>query len=461
MNHSKQLGEEKITRLLIRFSVPAVVGMLVNALYNVIDRIFVGRGVGSLGIAGITVSFPIMLVTMAFAMLIGIGATSLISIRLGEQKKQEAELVAGNAVVLLIVISTCLAVLGLVFLHPLLRALGASAEVLPYAAGYLSIILLGTIIMGISMGMNNFIRAEGNPKIAMYTMLIGAVINTILDPIFIFSFGMGVQGAAIATVIAQSISAVWVLYYFLWGNSVLKIRLQHLRLNGLIVRKIMAVGFPMFALQLTNSVQQTIINKSLGFYGGDIAISAMGIIFSITTLIVMPVIGVNQGAQPIIGYNYGARQYYRVKEAVKSALILATTILLIGFLISRLFPESIIALFNNTDKELFEVGIRALSVFLLFLPVIGFQIISSGYFQAVGKAKQATVLSLSRQIFLFIPALLIFPKFWGLDGIWLAAPFSDLGSALIAGIWLYYELRHLDKRQLQEYKHVSELIREK
>jgi len=311
--------------------------------------------------------------------------------------------------------------------------------------------------MGISMGMNNFIRAEGNPKTAMYTMLIGAIINIILDPIFIFGFGMGVKGAAIATIIAQSISAIWVLYYFLYGNSVLKLRLENLRLKGPVVRRIMAIGFPMFALQLTNSVQQVILNRSLGIYGGDIAISAMGIIFSIVTLLVMPVIGINQGAQPIIGYNYGARQYNRVKEAVKSALTLATIILVIGFLISRLFPQSIIGLFNSTDMELLQVGTRGLSIFLLFIPVVGFQIVSSGYFQAVGKAKQATVLSLSRQVLLFIPALLIFPIFWGLDGIWMAAPFSDLGSALIAATWLYYELRQLGDKQQQKDEIVPEL----
>lgn len=446
MDHSKQLGEDRISRLLIKFSVPAIIGMLVNALYNIVDRIFVGRGVDSLGIAGITIGFPIMLVTMAFAMLIGMGATSLISIRLGEQKKAEAELVAGNAIVLLLLISVIISALGLAFLEPVLRSLGASQEVLPYAMDYMRIILVGTVIMGISMGMNNFIRAEGNPKTAMYTMVIGAVMNTILDPLFIFTFNMGIKGAAIATVIAQGISALWVLYYFLAGKSVIKIRLNNLRLQWPVVRMTMAIGLPMFALQLTNSLQNVILNKSLAFYGGDTAIAAMGIIFSVATLVVMPIIGINQGAQPIIGYNYGARQYQRVKRTVKAALYAATAILLTGFIITRIFPAAIIALFNNTDAALREAGTHGLTVFLFMIPVIGFQVVGSGYFQAVGKPKQALILSLSRQVLLFIPALLIFPLFWGLEGIWFTAPFADLGSALIAGIWLYHEMGSLDDR---------------
>jgi putative MATE family efflux protein len=440
MDHAKQLGQESITKLLIKFSVPAVVGMLVNSLYNIVDRIFVGRGVDSLAIAGITIGFPIMLITIAFAMLIGMGATSLISIRLGEQKQEEAELIAGNATVLLLIISIVISALGLIFLYPMLKLLGASPQVLPYAAEYMSIVLLGTVVAGIGMGMNNFIRAEGNPKMAMYTMIIGAIVNIILDYIFIFPLGMGIRGAAAATVISQGVSALWVLYYYWSGHSLIKIRVSNLRLEPGVVKTIMAVGMPMFVLQLTNSLQQLILNKSLGFYGGDTAIAAMGIIFSIVTLVVMPIVGINQGAQPIIGYNYGARQYDRVKEAVKTALMAATTILIIGFLLTRFFPGPIIALFNQTDYELLKVGAYGLTIFTLLIPVVGIQIVGSGYFQAVGKYRQALVLSLSRQVLLFIPALLIFPCFLGLNGIWITAPFADLGSALISGVWLYREL---------------------
>lgn len=450
MDRAKEMGEGNIPRLLLKFSIPGIIGMLVNALYNIVDRIFVGRGVDSLAIAGITIGFPIMLITMAFTMLIGIGATSLISIRLGEKKKEEAELILGNAIVLLVIVAIVFSGLSLLFMDPLLQKLGASNIVLPYASQYLRIILLGTVLMSLGFGMNNFIRAEGNPRIAMYTMLIGAIANIALDYLFIFIFHWGIQGAAIATVIAQAISAVWVVYYFLGGQSVLKIHRKNFRLDYSIVAKVVAVGFPMFAMQLVNSLQQTILNKSLSIYGGDLAISVMGIIFSVTTILLMPVIGINQGAQPIIGFNYGAKQYERVKETLKLAIIAATVIVLIGFFITRLFPVQIISMFSKDDMELIRLGTHGLLVTCMLLPIVGFQIVGSSYFQAIGKPKQATILTLSRQLLLFIPALLILPRFLGLEGIWRTLPVADLGSFILTGIWLANELKNLGGKRQKE-----------
>lgn len=453
MDHSKQLGEAKISKLLLKFSIPAITGMLVNALYNVVDTIFVGNGVGKLGIAGLTIGFPVMLVIMAFGMLVGIGATSLISIRLGEQKKEEAELIAGNAMILLISISAVITAAGLLFLDPLLQIFGASQEVLPYAREYLSIILWGAVFQSIGFGMNNFIRAEGNPKIAMFTMLIGAILNTILDPIFIFVLGWGIRGAAAATVFSQMVSAAWVLYYFFFGNSLLKIHLKNLRLRFPIVTGIIAIGSAPFAVQIAASVLTTIMNKSLGIYGGDTAISGMGVINRITLLVLMPIFGINQGAQPIIGYNYGAQKFDRVKKALKLAIAAATTIVLIGFTFTRLFPEQIISIFNS-DPELISFGARGLKIYLVFLPIIGFQIVSSNYFQAVGKPRQAMFLSLSRQVVVLIPALLILPRFFGLDGVLMAGPVSDLVSSILTGTWLFIELRHLDMKHKESYSTV-------
>lgn len=454
MDRSKQLGEEKVARLLLKFSIPAIIGMLVNALYNVVDRIFIGNGVGPLGIAGITIGFPIMLVIMAFAMLIGIGANSLISIRLGEQKKEEAELILGNAMVLLISIALTISITGLLFLEPLLRIFGASEAVLPYSKDYLSIILCGTVAQTVGFGMNNFIRAEGNPKIAMLTMLIGAVLNTILDPIFIFLFGLGIRGAAIATVLSQVVSAVWVLYHFLSGRSTLKVHAKNIKLNFPVVRNIITLGAAPFLMQLAASLLNTIMNKSLSIYGGDIAVSGMGIVMSIMTLILMPIFGINQGAQPIIGYNYGARKFDRVKEALKLAIAAATIIASVGFVVTRLFPVQLVALFNDENAELLEFGPRAITIFLTFLPIIGFQIVSANYFQAVGKPKHSAFLSLSRQVLVLIPALLILPKFFGLDGLLMAGPTADLTSSIITGTFLFMELRHLDAKheevQVQE-----------
>lgn len=446
MDSSTQLGEVKVSRLLLKFSIPAIVGMLVNALYNVVDRIFIGNSVGSLGIAGITIGFPIMLVIMAFAMLIGIGANSLISIRLGEQKKSEAELILGNAMVLLITAAMIISITGLIFIEPLLSIFGASAAVLPYAKEYLSIILLGTVIQTVGFGMNNFIRAEGNPRIAMLTMLIGAVLNTVLDPIFIFVFGWGIRGAAAATVLSQIASTSWVLYHFLGGRSTLKVHAKNLKLHLPIVTKIVTLGAAPFLMQLAASVLNAIMNKSLTIYGGDIAVSGMGIVNSITMLILMPIFGINQGAQPIIGYNYGALKFDRVKQALKLAVLAATTITSIGFVLTRVFPTQLISLFNRTDESLLNFGTRAISIYLIFLPIIGFQIVSANYFQAVGKPKHAAFLSLSRQVLVLIPALLILPKFFGLDGLLMAGPTADLTSSVITGTFLFRELRHLDYR---------------
>ncbi|MDF2839449.1 MAG: family efflux transporter, partial [Clostridia bacterium] len=346
MDRSKQLGEDKVLKLLVRFSIPAIIGMLVNALYNIVDRIFIGNGVSTEALAGVAIGFPIMLVLMAFAMLIGIGANSLVAIRLGEQKKDEAELIMGNALVLLVGITAVISFFGLIFLDPLLSIFGASAVVLPYAREYLRIILLGAVFQSVGMGINNFIRSEGNPKIAMLTMLIGALLNTLLDPLFIFVFDMGIAGAAYATILSQAVSAGWVLYHFIYGNSVLKLRIGNFKLRLAIVGKIFALGAAPFMMQFAASILHGIMNKSLAVYGGDVAVSGMSAVMSITMLFLMPIFGINQGVQPIIGYNYGAHKYDRVKEALKLAIIAATIVVTFGFIITRLFAVQLISIFN-------------------------------------------------------------------------------------------------------------------
>ena len=443
MDNSKQLGEEKILNLLIKFSIPAIVGMLVNALYNVVDRIFIGQGIGTLGIAGVTIGFPIMLLMMAFSVLIGIGANSLVSIKLGQNKKDEAEVIFGNAITLLVLTALVLTVVGLIFLDPLLRFLGSSEEILPYARDYMQVILIGGVFQSVSMGMNNFIRSEGNPRMAMYTMLIGAILNAILNPVFIFVIPLGMRGAALATIISQMVSAVWVFMYFLRGKSLFKIRRSNLMLKLSVVAPILALGTAPFAMQIAASVQNFIMNTSLVTYGGDIAISGMGIVNSIITLMIMPLFGINQGVQPIIGYNYGARKFDRVKEAYKLAVIFATGIVVIGWVVTRIFPEQLVYLFNNKDKELIAFGTMATRRFLMFLPVVGFQIISSNYFQAIGKPTHSALLGLSRQVLILIPALLILPRFFGLIGVLSAGPLADVISTVVTGIFIFVEMKKL------------------
>jgi putative MATE family efflux protein len=449
MEYLKELGEGKISRLLIRFSVPAIVGMLVNGMYNVVDRIFIGRGVGYEGIAGITIGFPLMLLIMAFGMLVGIGATAQISIRLGERKKDEAELILGNCFSLLVITSLGLTLFGLVFLDPLLKFFGASPAILPYAHDYMEVILAGAIFQGVGFGMNNIIRADGQPGTAMLTMILGAVLNALLCPVFIFWLKMGMHGAAFATVISQGCSAVWVLIYF-WGKqSHLKIRWPNLKLKLPVIGSIIAIGFAPFGMQVAASILNIILNNSLQVYGGDMAVSAMGIVYSILMLILMPIFGINQGAQPIIGYNYGAKKFDRVKETLKLAVLAATAIVVTGFIMTRMIPEQLIHLFNDTDYQLVKLGSQTLQVFLLMLPMVGFQIVSANYFQAVGKPIQAMILSLSRQVLLLIPALLILPGFFGFNGVLAAGPVSDFGSSLLTGLWLFYELKHLERKHYQ------------
>jgi putative MATE family efflux protein len=443
---------------LIKFSMPAIVGMLVNATYNVVDRIFIGQGVGSLGIAGATVGFPIMLVQMAFAMLIGLGANALVSIRLGEQRKEDAELIMANALVLLIFVSLALTAPGLIFLKPLLRLFGASDTIMPYAVDYTQVILLGTVFQTVGFGMNNFIRGEGNPKTAMKTMFIGAGLNILLDPIFIFILHMGVRGAAIATIISQAVSAIWVLCYFRSNRSLLKIRRSNLHIHKAVVLKIFAIGSAPFAMHMVASVLNAVLNNQLQRYGGDMAISVMGIIYSLTMLILMPIFGINQGSQPIIGYNYGAKKYDRVKKTITLAIGAATVVVLAGFMLTQLLPSVLIKLFNPSDTKLIEMGRHGIRIFFIMLPVVGFQVVSSNYFLAVGKAKQAMFLTLTRQLIFLIPAILILPRFFGLDGIWMASPLSDFLAALVTGLFLFKEIGHLGRQHETLKKEITDFV---
>lgn len=448
-DRARQLGTEKIGKLLIKFSGPAIVGMLVQSLYNVVDRIFIGNGVGPEGLAGATVSFPLMLVFMAFGMLVGVGGSSLLSIALGEQRKDRAEKILGNSFTLLLATAVMLALLGTLFLKPLLRLTGASQNILPYAVEYMRIILVGTVFNAIGFGMNNFIRAEGNPKIAMLTMLIGALLNTILDPLFIFVFDMGIAGAAWATVISQTVCAVWVMAYYLFGKSGCKLRVTKLRLEPAIVRHIISVGSAPFMMQFIASFLNALLNNQLMRYGGDLAVAVMGVIYSLAMLILMPIFGLNQGSQPIIGYNFGARQFARVFSAARLAIMMATLIASAGWLITRLAPGFLVQLFSRTDAGFGGAALQAIGIFFAMYPLIGFQIVAGGYFQAVGKPRQAMILSMSRQLIFLIPLIFILPLRFGLAGVFAAAPVSDLLSSLLTALFFFRELRGMRRREVR------------
>jgi putative MATE family efflux protein len=386
---------------------------------------------------------------MAFSMLIGIGGNTLVSIRLGQKMKDDADRIVSNSVILLGIISLIISITGLIFLEPLLKALGASESNLNYAMDYLRIILIGAPLQSIGFGMNNFIRGEGNPKIAMITMLIGAITNTILDPIFIFVFKMGVQGAALATIIAQGISAIWVMRYFFNGKSLLTIKREYLRLNAAITKLIVSNGFAPFSMQLAASMVTVLLNTNLRKYGGDLAISSMGVINSVAMMILMPIFGINQGSQPIIGYNYGARKYDRVVQTLKYGALAATIITTTGFALIQTMPEMIIRLFISDPADLAEIlgyAVPGLRIYLCMLPIIGFQIVSTSYFQATGKPKHAMLLSLSRQVLILIPALFILPSLFQLKGVWMSGPIADSISSILTAIFVIKSLRHLNEK---------------
>lgn len=452
MNRQKVLGEEKISKLLIQFSVPAVIGMMVTTLYNIIDRMYIGNiaEVGSLAITGVGITMPIMTIIMAFGMLVGIGTSARVSLKLGEHKRDEAEKHIGNAFTLIVIISLIITVLGFVWLDDILRMFGASPDTEIYARQYMQIIFAGTLFNMLGFGLNHSIRSDGNPKMAMFTMLIGAGINIVLDPIFIFVFDMGVRGAAIATVISQIVSTIWILYYFTKGSSSMKIKKSNLKLEKAIIISIFSIGMSPFSMQVAQSIVQVLANNSLKEYGGDLAIGAMTIISSIALIFMMPIFGLNQGAQPIIGYNYGSKQYGRVKEAVKYSAIVATIIVTIGWITIQFFPIVLIKIFNS-DPNLVDIAIPGMRIYLLMLPVVGMQVISSNYFQAIGKAKISMFLSLLRQVILLIPCILILPNFLGLTGIWVSGALSDGLASLVTGVLFYLSIKKLkDKHEAGE-----------
>ncbi|MDR2110334.1 MAG: MATE family efflux transporter [Spirochaetaceae bacterium] len=452
-DRTDRIGTEKIGKLLFEFSVPAIIGMIVNAIYNIVDRIYVGQGVDPLGIAGISVAMPLMMVLMASSMLIGIGANTLFSIRLGEGRREEVEKIMGQALTLLVLIPGIVIIVSFIFLDDIIiHILGASGTVFPFTKEYLQIILYGGIFSAVGPGINHFIRSDGHPRTSMVTQLIGAGINIILDPIFIFVFNWGVAGAAWATIISQFVSFVWVMGYFNSKYTRLRFRLRDMKPESKLTAAILSIGFAPFVMQFAMSIVGIVQNHALDTYGGDTAVSAMGIVYSILVVFFMPLLGLNQGAQPIIGYNYGAKKYDRVRKTYKWAVVSATLFITFSFLLVQIFPKLFISLFINDAGPLMDMGIYCLRVSTMLFPIIGFQILSANYFQAVGKPLQGTILSLSRQILLYLPLLIFLPSVFGLQGVFFAMPAADLGAVLLSAYFMLAELRRLNRLIHEEHE---------
>jgi putative MATE family efflux protein len=441
MESASFLGEERISALLWRFSVPAIAGMLVTALYNVVDSIFVGQGVGEIALTAVTIAFPVMTFLMAIGMLVGVGAATMVSLRLGEKRRDDAEMILGNALTLMAVLIFVTTGMFLYFLDDfLIDFLGVAPEVFPYARDFISIILLGSVFMHVGFGLNNVIRAQGDPHTALKTQLIAAGVNILFNYLFVFVLPWGVKGAALATIMAQATAAVWVVYYFTYGPGVLRFHWHCLRLRPAIVKDIFRIGVAPFLMQVVASAVMVILNVRIQMFGGTSAVAAYGVINRVQMLLMMPIVGISQGAQPIIGYNYGARDFTRVLKTLKLAITSAVLVGCVGFCFAEFFPQEIIRIFNESEA-LVALGTPGMRIFLFMSPVVGFQIISANYFQATGKPLYSIAFSMLRQLIVLIPMIYILSGYFGLMGVWIASPISDTASSLLTGICLRHDIR--------------------
>lgn len=442
-----ELEHTPVRELVMKYFWPSFVGVMANTLYNIVDRIFIGQAVGAEALSGITTVFPVMMVMTAFGMLIGSGSSVLLSISLGQKNIDKAQSILGNAVIMVFVVSTLVTGLGFLIKDPMLRLFGATDTTIGYASDYINIILWGVVFHEFGFSLNALIRAEGNAKVAMFSMLLSAGINIPLDALFILKFKMGVKGAALATIISMLTLCAWVVAHFRGKRCVVPLRSSHLRVNWAILRSAVAIGISPFLMQIAHSIVQALFNLNLINYGGDLAVGAMGIINSVMVLIATSVMALNMASQPITGFNYGARNFARVKETLKFGLVLATIVCTVAWVIVELFPETILRGFNN-DPELLAIGVNGMRIFNLLLPIIGFQMVLGNYFQAVGKAKTAITISLLRQVIVLIPMILILPHFFGINGVWLSSPLSDFTSAFVASFFLMREWKKLSNEKI-------------
>ncbi len=436
------LGNEKISKLLWQFSLPSVASTLASSIYMIIDRIFVGQVVGAEAIAGMSITMPISFIILAFGMLIATGAGTLVSMRLGEANYAEAELITGNALTLMLVISFITCFLLLIFLDQILIIFGAGPAVLSYAREFIRIIIWGSVFQYLLFCLPTIIRAEGNPVIAMNILLINVATNIFLDFIFIYLMSWGVKGAALATVLSQAIACGLVWRHFHSPNSLLRLRFKNMRLNRGLARGIIALGTAPFAMQMAGSVINVLYNQNLARYGGDAAIGAYGIIYAVVMFLVLPVLGISMGVQPIMAFNYGAKLYDRVIEALRKAVVAATLITTTGFILLELLPRQILGVFTH-DRLLIDTGAHGMRVIIVMLPIVGFQVLSSSFLQSIGKARPALLLTLLRQVIMQIPILLLLPRCLGLTGVWLASPIADAIAAVITLMVLLPEIRAL------------------
>lgn len=434
------LGTENVWSLLLQYAIPSVIAMTAMSLYNITDSIFIGHGVGALAISGLAISFPLMNLSAAFGTLVGVGASALMSLRLGQKDYDTANKILGNVLVLNLIIGLCYTVGVLLFLDHILLFFGASSETLPYARDFMMVITLGNVVTHMYFGLNALMRATGNPKRSMYATIFSVIINIILAPTFIFVFKWGIRGAALATVIAQTSMLIWQLSYFRNRQNYIHFQEGSFRLKRKIVTDCMSIGLAPFLMNTAGSIIIIVINQNLIKHGGDFAVGAFGIINRVAALFAMVVFGLTQGMQPIAGYNFGAKQFDRVNTVMKLTVLLATAVMTVGFLISEIFPHAVASAFT-TEEELIDIVVPGLRIVMIFFPIVGFQMVASTFFQSIGMAGKAILMSLTRQVLFLLPCLLILPSYFGVKGVWYSMPAADMLSSIIAAYLLISQYR--------------------
>ena len=442
-----ELGTERIRKLLMQYAVPAVVAMTASSLYNMVDSIFIGHGVGPLAISGLALTFPLMNLAAAFGSLVGVGAATLVSMRLGQRDYDTAQRVLGNVVMLNLILGIGFGFVVQLFLDPILYFFGASDATIGYAREYMTVILAGNVVTHMYLGLNSILRASGHPRKAMYATINTVIINAVLDPLFIYGFGWGIRGAAIATILAQVISLMWQFRLLSDRSELIHFRRGIYRLRRKIVRDILAIGMSPFLMNLTACFIVILINKGLKTYGGDLMIGAYGIVNRLAFIFVMIVMGVNQGMQPIAGYNFGARQYDRVLRVLRLTIICAVAVTTAGFIVGEFLPHVAVSLFT-TDEELMRLAVEGMRIVFICFPIVGFQMVATNFFQSIGMAGKAIFMSLTRQLLFLLPGLIFLPHFFevstpwdGSWGVWCAMPVSDFLATVVAFFMLTYQLR--------------------
>lgn len=435
-----ELGTEKISKLLRQYAVPAIIAMTASSLYNMVDSIFIGHGVGKFAIAGLALTFPMMNLGAAFGALVGVGASATISMLLGQKNYEMAQKVLGNVVTLNIIIGIVYTIVFLIFLDPILYFFGASENTIGYARDYMKVILYGNIITHMYLGLNAVMRSAGLPRKAMMATIYTVIINTVLDPLFIYVFDWGIKGAAWATIIAQTSALIWITRIFSDKNLVIHFKRGIFKLKSRIVKDVISIGMSPFFMNTAACLIVILINQGLQRHGGDLAIGAYGIVNRISFVFVMIVMGLNQGMQPIAGYNFGAREFQRVDRVLKLTIFCATAIMTLGFVVAELFPRQLVMIFT-TDEELIQHSISGMRIVFMMFPIIGFQMVTSNFFQSVGMAGKAIFLSLTRQLLFLLPCLLILPHFFQTNGIWMSMPVADALSSIVSFFMLYSQIK--------------------